>query len=189
MTTVTARPRQRLNLSLSLLRRFARDARGVSAVEFALIAPVLIALYFGLAEFCQGYMAQKRMGHATSQIADIVAQSDVVTRDEIADIFAIGALILDPFPAAPLSMRVTSVTRGTDGVARVDWSRSQGMGGRTGVVTVPAGVIANGESIIMSEATYDYISPINKLMPGTTQFSHTYYLRPRLVDRIGCSDC
>ncbi len=175
--------------SVRFLRRFARDSRGVSAVEFALIAPLLIALYFGLAEFCQGYMAQKRMGHATSQIADIVAQSDVVTRDEIDDVFAIGALILNPFPAAPLSLRVTGITRGSDGVARVDWSRGQGMGSRSGMVSVPAGLIGNGESIIMSEATYDYISPINKLLPGTTRFDHTYYLRPRLVDRIGCSDC
>lgn len=179
------RPRQ----IRGLLRRFADDARGVSAVEFALIAPVLIALYFGLAEFCQAYMAQKRMGHATSQIADIVAQSDVVTRDEIADVFAIGALILEPFPAAPLSMRVTGVTRGSDGVARVDWSRGQGMGARTGTVTVPAGVIANGQSVIMSEATYAYVSPVSRLLPGTTTFSRTFYLRPRLVDRIGCSDC
>jgi hypothetical protein len=41
----------------------------------------------------------------------------------------------------------------------------------------------------MSEATYDYTSPVNELLPGTTRFSHTFYLRPRQVDRIGCSDC
>ena len=175
--------------NLDPLRRFARDARGVSAVEFALIAPVLIGLYLGLAEFCQAYMAQKRTGHLTSQIADIVAQSDVVTRDELADTFAIGSMLLQPFPTTTLGMRVSGVTRGPDGVARVDWSRGQGMTARSGSVTIPAGLINNGESIIMSEATYNYVSPLNKLLPGTTRFSQTYYLRPRLVERIGCSDC
>lgn len=176
-------------MNLDPLRRFARDARGVSAVEFALIAPVLIGLYLGLAEFCQAYMAQKRTAHLTSQIADIVAQSDVVTRDGLTDVFAIGSLILTPFPTAPLTLRVSSVTRGTDGVARVDWSRGQGMTARSGVVTLPANLIANGQSIIMSEAVYDYLSPLDTLLPGTTRFSQTFYLRPRLVERIGCSDC
>lgn len=180
---------RRLSESFDFLRRFRRDVRGLSAVEFALIAPVLVTVYFGLAEFCQGYMAQRRMGHATSQIADIVAQSDGITRDEIDDIFEIGGLILTPFEETPLAMRVTSVTRGSDGVARVDWSRGKRMTARTGTVTVPAGLIDNGESIIMSEATYDYVSYINELLPGTTQFSHAFYLRPRLVDRIGCGDC
>jgi len=181
--------RRRARLTPSGLSRFGLDERGVAAVEFALIAPMLIALYLGLAEFCQAFMAEKRTGHLTSQIADIVAQSDVVTRDELADVFAIGALLLEPFPSEPLGMRVSSVTRGTDGVARVDWSRGQGLASRTGTVTVPAGVVNNGESIVMSEAIYDYTSPINDLLPGTTRFSRTFYLRPRLVDRIGCSDC
>jgi hypothetical protein len=78
---------------------------------------------------------------------------------------------------------------GPDGIARVDWSRGQGMTARTGVVTVPAGLINNGESIVMSETNYAYVSPLNHLLPGTTNFTNTYFLRPRLVDRIGCSDC
>jgi Flp pilus assembly protein TadG len=175
--------------SKAFLRRFGGDSRGVSAVEFALIAPVLIVLYFALAEFCQGYMAQKRMGHAGSQVADIVAQSVTLTRDQIADIFAIGGLIMAPFPSDSLSMRVSHITRDTHGVARVDWSRGQGMGVRSGVVAVPAGLIDNGESIIMSESIYDYASPVGKLLPGTTEFNNTYYLRPRLVEHITCSDC
>ncbi|MBX9616891.1 MAG: pilus assembly protein [Caulobacteraceae bacterium] len=184
-----ARRRQRGTAPERILSRFRRDTRGVAAVEFALIAPVLVALYIGLAEFCQAYMADQRTGHLTSQIADIVARSDVVTRDELADVFAIGDILMTPFPTAPLAVRITSITRGTDGVARVDWSRGDGMVARTGTVTVPVGLITNGQSLIMSEATYDYTSPVNDLLPGTTRFSHTFYLRPRQVDRIGCSDC
>ena len=35
---------------MGLLTRLRGDRRGVSAVEFALIAPVIIVFYFGLAE-------------------------------------------------------------------------------------------------------------------------------------------
>lgn len=179
----------RLKPNLAILSRFGVDQRGVAAVEFALIAPVLITLYMGLAEMCQAYIAQKRAAHVTSQVADIVAQTDVVTKDNIADIFAIGAQVLKPFSTTTLNMRVSAITRGNDGVAKVVWSQGQGMTARSGNVTIPAGLIDNGESIIMSETTYAYQSQLAKLLPGTTNFSSTYYLRPRLVEQVGCSDC
>lgn len=169
-----------------ILTRLRGDKRGVSAVEFAMLAPVMIAMYFGLAEFCQGFMAQKRMGHATSMVADLIAQRDVMTGAQIDDIFKVGALIMKPFSATPLKMRVSSVTRGADGVAKVDWSRGSGLTARTtgSTVTVPTGMIANGETVVMSEATYDYDSPVDYMMPAITKFSQTFYLRPRSVDKI-----
>ena len=181
---------RRPSAGLGVFHRFARDGSGASAVEFAIIAPVLILIYFGLAEFCQAYMAQRRMGHSTSQVADIVAQYQTVDADLIDDTFALGGLVLAPFSESPLSLRVTAITRGTDGVARVTWSRGKGsMAKRSGAVTVPAGLIANGESIIMSEGTYIYVSPLGQVLPGTKTFSHTYWLRPRLVNTITCTDC
>ncbi|WP_292030365.1 TadE/TadG family type IV pilus assembly protein [Brevundimonas sp. UBA2416] len=170
--------------------RLGRDERGVSAVEFALLAPVLIAFYFGMAEFCQGFMAQKRMGHVSAMVADLVAQEDTVAIANLDDIFDIGGLIMKPFPTAALKQRVSSVTR-TSGVARVDWSRGDGMAARAvnSTITLPTDLIANGESVIVSEATYDYDSPVDYFMPGITQFSHIYYLRPRTVDKTLCSNC
>lgn len=175
----------------SLLRRFAQDRRGVSAVEFALIAPLMIAFYFGLTEFCQGYMAQKRMGHSAAAVADLVAQTDVVTTNELDDIVAIGGLIMKPFSTTGLTVRVSSVTRDANGVAKVDWSRGSGIAAlaKTTVVTVPTDMIGNGESVVMAETTYAYSSPIGYLMPGVTNFHSKFYSRPRKVDKVGCSNC
>lgn len=173
-----------------IVSRLTGDERGVSAVEFALIAPVMIAFYFGMAEFCQGYMAQKRMGHVSAMVADLVAQEETVATANLDDIFQIGGLIMKPFSTTPLQQRVSSVTQ-TAGVAKVTWSRGQGVAGRTvdDVIVLPAGLISDGESIIVSEATYDYDSPVDYLMPAVTRFSHIYYLRPRTVDNVVCSDC
>lgn len=173
-----------------ILSRLAGDERGLSAIEFALLAPILIAFYFGMAEFCQGYMAQKRMGHVSAMVADLVAQEEVVTVANLDDIFDIGGLIMKPFSTTALKQRVSSVTR-TAGVAKVVWSRGDGMAARAvnEVIVLPTDLIANGESIIVSEATYDYDSPADYLMPGITRFSHIYYLRPRTVDSVTCSNC
>jgi len=174
-----------------LISRLTGDERGVSAVEFALIAPVMIAFYFGMAEFCQGYMAQKRMGHVSAMVADLVAQKQTVATANLDDIFQIGGLIMKPFSTATLKQRVSSVTQ-TAGEAKVVWSR--GSGGWTArpvneVIVLPTGLLSNGESIIVSEATYDYDSPVDYLMPAVTRFSHIYYLRPRTVSSVTCTNC
>lgn len=172
-----------------LLTRLRGDRRGVSAVEFALIAPIMILFYFGLAEFCQAFMAQKRMGRTAAAVADLVTQQDQVTRADVADVFEMGDLMMRPFSAAPLSQRATAVTRQASGRVEVDWSLGQGMAPRRGEVTLPDGLIAAGESLVMTEITYDYESPFSDLLPGMTRFSHTYYLRPRKVDQVACTDC
>jgi Flp pilus assembly protein TadG len=175
----------------SLIARLTGDERGVSAVEFAMLAPVIIFFYFGLAEFCQGFMAQKRMGHVSAMVADLVSQEEAVTTANLDDFFMIGGLIMKPFSATPLKQRVSSVTQ-TAGVAKVTWSR--GHGGMTKraldeVVALPAGLISNGESIIVAEASYDYDSPVDYMLPEVTNFSHIYYLRPRTVDTVTCTNC
>ena len=173
-----------------IFSRLAHDQRGVAALEFALLAPILIAFYFGMTEFCQGYMAQKRMGHVSAMVADLVSQEDIVTTVNLGDIFEIGELIMKPFPTTTLKQRVSSVTK-TAGVAKVDWSQGDGMTPRVvaSTVTIPDDLIENGESIIISETTYDYDSPVDYLMPGLTRFSHTYYLRPRTTNQTVCSNC
>ncbi|HZV84325.1 MAG TPA: TadE/TadG family type IV pilus assembly protein [Brevundimonas sp.] len=177
-------------MTRSLLSRLRDDERGVSALEFAMLAPVLIAFYFGLAEFCQGFMAQKRMGHVSAMVADLVAQEETVSTANLTDIFSIGGLIMKPFSTTPLKLRVSSITR-TAGVAKVSWSRGQGMDPRAvnETVVLPADLITDGQSIIMSEATYDYDSPVDYMMPNVTRFSHRYYLRPRTVEQITCTGC
>lgn len=168
------------------LSQFAGDRRGVSALEFALLAPIMIAFYFGMSEVSQAFMTQKRMGHVASSVADLAAQDDVLTTAEINDIFAAGQTIMRPYSTASLAQRLTSVTVNNQGSPRVDWSRGQGMTahGVNSVLTLPTGMAVNGESLIVAEVTYDYDSPIDVFLPTATEFTRTYYLRPRIVDRV-----
>lgn len=173
----------------AFLRRFRRDQRGLSAVEFAMLAPVMILLYFGMVELCQAYMAQKRMSHVASMVADLTARAQVVNQTGLDDTFNIGGQVMQPFSATPLSMRVSSVTRDDNGVVKVDWSYGRGLAPISGELAVPDGLIDNKQSLIVSEAVYDYDSPIDRFLPGITQMSRTFYLRPRSVNAVTCTGC
>lgn len=177
---------------------FLSDLRGAAAVEFAILAPVMILIYLGMAEFCQGFMAQKRMGHVAAMAADLVAQDATISKDGLDGVFEMGVALMAPFPTTssgenqPLRQRITSVTRGADGIVKVDWSYGPHYGEQLeegDVVEVPADLIANGESLVMSDAEYDYDSLTDYVIQDLTTFEQTYYLRPRTANMTNCTDC
>ena len=84
------------------LRRFAGDRRGASAVEFALIAPFMILLYLGAVEIILALSIDRKITSAASALADLVAQDDVITDGEMADIMTAGG------PSMPARCRCAS---------------------------------------------------------------------------------
>lgn len=178
-----------------LLSRLRRDRRGVSAIEFALIAPILILVYFGMAELSEAMMAQRRVSHATSALGDLTAQHDnqqMPMHDaDVANVFAAATDILSPFPTAPLNLRLTSVVVQSDGSTKVDWSAVQGTAlpqyAQGTVINLPSGLVTTttpGDSVIMAESSYHYTSPVGYVLPGGLNFGETFYLKPRKTPNV-----
>lgn len=163
------------------LRRLAGDRRGASAVEFALIAPFMILLYLGAVEISLALSIDRKITSAASALADLVAQDDVITDGEMADIMTAGGVIISPFDAGPLQMRITSVLMNGSDEVRVQWSDAVGMTAfaEGGGAPVPAGVLQRNRSVIMVEVNYQYHTMFSEL--GVSQFdiSEVFYLRPR----------
>ncbi len=174
---------------LPFLSRFGLDKRGVSAVEFALIAPVMILMYFGVGELCEGMMAQRRAAHATAAIGDLVTQGTSVSKSEMADIFAAATTILQPFPTKTLQLRMTSVTVSSLGNPTVDWSCAiGGLVANTAGTTykgLPPGLISSvGESVVVAEGRYSWASPANYVVPSGMNFSPISYSKPRQSNQV-----
>lgn len=167
------------------LRNLIKDRRGTAAVEFAFVAPVMILMYYGLAELTQGMMADRRASHVASAIGDLVAQDTVINTTEMNDVFNVGKAIIAPFPATGLSMRVTSIRKDSTGAIQVMWSKSSGsMGVLTTVASLPTGLIANNESVILAESSYVYNSATKQALPNAMTFTQKYYLKPRKTAQV-----
>lgn len=63
--------------------RFLRDERGVTAVEFALVAPVLIAMIVGVSQLGQLFFANSGIQHTVEQAARFAAIYPAPTIEEI----------------------------------------------------------------------------------------------------------
>ncbi|MFN3520789.1 MAG: TadE/TadG family type IV pilus assembly protein [Phenylobacterium sp.] len=176
-----------------MLRSLIQDRRGVSAVEFALIAPVMIVLYLAMTEVTMGLMANRRADHVASAIGDLVAQVSTTSTDDISDVFTVGEAIMSPFPTGSLNMRLSSVKADAGGTPKVVWSRSQGLAlpayADNTVIDLPDDLVAPGESVIMSETRYTYTSPVGQILPTPLRFNDVYYLRPRRATEVTCSSC
>lgn len=62
--------------------RFWRDQRGASALEFALVAPLLIGLLLGIIQYGSLFLLQTRMNDAARDTARRLAVGDLTTEAE-----------------------------------------------------------------------------------------------------------
>lgn len=77
-------------------RRFAKRADGVSAVEFGLVAPVLVLMFLGVLELSGTITASNRSTFVADAVAEMVSRVDhTVTSDELKS-FAISSALIDP---------------------------------------------------------------------------------------------
>jgi Flp pilus assembly protein TadG len=65
------------------LKRAGRDEKGVAAVEFGLIAPVLLLMLVGTIEVSRAVSMDRRFGTVTSMVADLVAREKTITSGDV----------------------------------------------------------------------------------------------------------
>ncbi len=179
-------------------RRVARDRSGVAALEFALIAPLMILLFFGLSELSSAIIASRRASHASSSLGDLTAQCTNINDANLSNIFSGAVDIMTPLPisSAMMNQRVSSVeVVDSSGTTQVQWSKSC-TGAPTSTttcttstvlapystnqtVTLPANLVTNqGDSVIMSETTYNFSFPVD-LFNNLIKFDDISYFKPR----------
>ena len=163
------------------LKRLGGDRDGVSAVEFALIAPVMVLFYLGMMEVSLALSVDRKVTSAASALADLVAQDDVITDDEMNDILNAGGAIIAPYDPSRFSVRISSMSMNLSGDAEIDWSDASGMSpfGPGTAADAPSGILFPGRSVIMVEVAYAYDAPFREIGTGQYDISETFYLRPR----------
>ena len=64
---------RRIATAIALYRR---DSRGVAAIEFAMIVPIMSAMFIGAVEVSQAITVDRRVTQVASSTADLVARAE-----------------------------------------------------------------------------------------------------------------
>lgn len=159
--------------------------RGVSAIEFALIAPVMILIYFACIELSFMMVLDRKVTSSASALGDLTARAASVNDAELSDIFQATRMIFQPNPINQARLRVTSLYD-DDGTVRVAWSDAYNLTAYTedATIPVPEGIVPSGGSVIYAEVEYDYQSTLGYFFTTSKTLSDEFYLRPRRSDRV-----
>ncbi|TIN31447.1 MAG: pilus assembly protein [Mesorhizobium sp.] len=179
--------------------RFWSDRRGIAAVEFALIMPILLIMYLVTMEASQAIETSKKVSRIGSMVADLVTQQTSVAKADVEGIMKIGPVTLQPYSRTAPTITITAIQVTPDATkALVVWSRklvdgvpSAGAAANTDT-TVPATLKVAGTFLIRVESTLVYDPAIKLAMTSAfnkINMGETYYLRPRRSVTIPCTDC
>jgi Flp pilus assembly protein TadG len=167
------------------LARFATNQDGVSAVEFAMLLPLMLTLYLGGVEVSQAVSADRKTMLAAKTVGDLVSQYSCVKPTDATTIFAVANEVVYPFGSNNLSASVTSVSIDKDSKATVTFSRTaSGQGpyanGATVTTDIPTQLLVPNTALVWAEATYTYTPTVGYVITGSLTLREKVFLRPRL---------
>jgi len=173
------------------LRRFLRDKRGVSAVEFAMLLPLMITLYLGGVEVSQAIAVDRKVTLVARTLGDLVAQATSVNATDMTNILNAATTVVAPYPDTVLKVTVSRVDVDAQSVAKVVWSKTKNGTARAvnSTVTLPAALNTASTSLIWAESEYAYTPTIGYVIVGTKTLKDQIYMRPRLSDTVACNSC
>lgn len=170
-------------------RRFAAERGGLSAVEFALILPLMLMIYAGCSEVTTALILDRKVSRAASTISDLVAQQTSVSTSSMNGIFDATTAILEPYNSSIAKVVVVVVDITSSG-QKVAWSRARNDTAATANAAPPTGlavlsdIATTGSEVVVGRVTYAYSSPFADIMKSITgrtayNLSHVFYLKPR----------
>lgn len=166
---------------LKLARNLKNDTRGMSAVEFALLLPVMTVMYLGAVELSSGLIAHRKATAVASTAADLAAQAMALSNTDMTDIFGASKAILEPFDSTGIKIVLTSASDQGTGSVRVDWSDGHNTAAHAkgSTIEVPNNLVFTNGSVIIAEVEYTYTSTMGKYLTGPRVMEDTFYARPR----------
>ena len=180
--------------------RFRRSEKGLAALEFALILPVLVSMLFGMGELSLAVFCRTDVTQVASTVADLIAQESTVASTDLSNVYNAANTILYPYypnlSTSKPTIRITSVIFDTSTnsttVGKVNWTCSQSGNGTlspasravNSTVTFSQPLLSSGGSVVMVEVAYSYASPTTQVIAGSYNMTNQFYTKPRRVGQI-----
>jgi len=175
----------------SVSKRLLSDNTGIAAIEFALIAPIMIGLYFGLSEISMIISADRAVSHSTSVAGDLATQSASINQAEIEDIMTatLAVLNITPNQLSNISVELNSYAKcANDDIINVGYSRLGDPITAGGPETFDPSTLSNNmlnpnSGVVVARINRTY-QPLTYFFVNNMTLNETFALKPRQSPHI-----
>jgi Flp pilus assembly protein TadG len=168
------------------MRRFIAGEQGVTAIEFALVLPIVILILLGCFEVPRYVLIVQKIARTSSGVADLTAQADEpITKNQIGDLFNAGKIMMQPYDVvANGKIYVSSINNPNGAGVTVTWQRDNGGTGPATKITNAASIPApirplSNEEVIAAEVYFTYQPVFPTLIYSGSTLYRVSYTRPR----------
>jgi Flp pilus assembly protein TadG len=176
-------------------RNLAADRRGLAAVEFAFILPVMMVMLFGTVEFSSAIAIDRKITLMARTLSDLTSQGTTVADTDLTNFFTAAIAIMYPYPPTPTNARISEVYVNASKKATIQWSKAATIASGAAQATlttstrslgddvtslVPSTLLVANTYLILSEVSYLYVPTVGYVLAkaGITM-SDSAFTRPR----------
>jgi len=172
--------KNRLYLSAAKLEK---EESGLAAIEFALLAPLLISMYFGLAEVASAVAVNRSVSHSANVVGDLASQVTNVDKDDMQDVMTATLRVLEIADPSSISIKIDSISRDASGKDTFVGQATLNAGAAAlpafNSAKVDKTLLNENAGIIVARVAYNY-KPFNgAFLDSTVTMSDTFILKPR----------
>jgi Flp pilus assembly protein TadG len=151
------------------LRKLQTDVSGLAAVEFALILPLMLTMFFGIIDVSNGFAVDRKVSTISQTLSDLTSRYTVVQESDITNFFTIADAMLTPYDKTVLKATISQIYMDpSTKTAKIVWSRGDNKLAKNTVVIVPTDLVAKDSSgnwtanqyLILAQVTYNYVPTI-----------------------------
>ena len=174
---------------MSIYRRFVASRRGVAAIEFAMVVPVLLLMFLASFDAGNAIAVYMKVRSATFTLAAITNQYSVIQSTDMTAITGASSAVFAPYPSSPAIVTISQIKATSANQAQVSWSYSPTTGYAlaqgSAVSNLPANFAQNtcGGTypcyLIMATVQYTYTPSFGYFITGTLNLSDSLYATPR----------
>jgi len=175
----------------TICRRFVASQRGVAALEFAIIMPVLLILFLGSFDVGNAIIIYLKVRAATYELAAITNQYSTGSTGQIStttmtSITSAVSTVLAPYSSTPSKLTISQIKSTSNTAATVSWSYTVNGTKLTGTYTgLPSNMGKNSCNntypcyFILSQVSYTYTPLFGHYMTGPLTLSDSLLVTPR----------
>lgn len=168
---------------------YGADESGVSAVEMAILFPILLSMLMAVYDLGQGVVINQKTVAASQIIADLVTRNEVVDTTMINDIVNAGELAFEPYNATNFGYDIASIEFDADNDPVILWRVTENMDPADAAINSTAGLGAEGEGVVVVSVNYTYTPLFSDFVVDTFNMNERAFLRGRKSETVICTDC